>query len=85
MERRTEIIRDLAGIITVVTLLSMMVGQFLIESLYIDQRTFITLLSLISAFLGVDILRERRKGIIEFLRKVIQLIRELRKFYGQDK
>lgn len=66
MQRIVRQVRALAGFLSVATLLSMLILQFLRPELSMSDSTYRILIMLIAAFLGVDVLRER-KNIVKAL------------------
>lgn len=71
MHRSTRIVRLAAGMLSLVTLLGMIVAGFAYQDYSVSERNFFVLLALISVFLGVDIVRERKVVIAHVIRGAI--------------
>lgn len=72
MKRSTRIVRDIGALLSTITLLGMIVGAFLVPELHISHRAYATLLALISAFLGIDIARERWRILADMTYELVR-------------
>lgn len=76
MQRIVRQTRAVAGFLSVITLLSMLLLQFLRPELSMSDSTYQILIMLIGVFLGVDMLRERKDIVVAVLKAFLQAIQE---------
>lgn len=62
----------LCGVISLLVLLGMFVAEFVYPGLRISERAYATLLLLISVFLGVDLVQERKDRLLAILRGALK-------------
>lgn len=64
--------RAVGGVLTIAALLFMLVMEFLYPGLHLSARTFVLLVSMVSALLGIDVALSRKEAIINAAIKIVR-------------
>ena len=72
MKKSTRIVRDFGAAISIIALVAMLFLAFLFPGLEVSDRAYFVLLGMISAFLGIDIIRERWELLLRVVASAVK-------------
>lgn len=64
-------VRTVGGFLAILTLLAMLLMEFLFPELHVNNRALVTLVSLISALLGVDVAATRGGELLTLFKEIM--------------
>lgn len=72
MSQLRKKVRTVGGFLAILTLLTMLLMEFMFPELHVNNRALVTLVSLISGLLGVDIAATRGEEAFKLLNELLK-------------